>query len=79
MQNDIQSRLRSKVLWLAIASQLGIILVTLGIFDNTVLGEYKTIVNALLVILGSFGIINNPIDKNHLWINSSKYLILDYY
>lgn len=66
MQNDIQSRLRSKVLWVAIASQLGIILVTLGIFDNTVLGEYKTIVNALLVILGSFGIINNPTDKNHL-------------
>jgi len=66
MQNDIQRRIRSKVLWLAIARQLGIILVTLGIFDNTVLEEYKIIVNALLVILGSFGIINNPTDKNHL-------------
>jgi len=66
MQHDIQSRLKSKVLWLAIASQLGIILVTLGIFDDTVLAEYKTIVNAALVILGSLGIINNPTDRNHL-------------
>lgn len=61
-----QNRLKSKVLWLGIATQIGIILITLGIFDDTMLENYKVIVNAILVILSTFSIINNPTDKNHL-------------
>lgn len=66
MANDIQSRLKSKVLWLGILTQIGILLVTLGVFDNTMLEDYKIIVNAVLAILSAFSIINNPTDKNHL-------------
>jgi uncharacterized membrane protein len=66
MLNDKQSRLKSKVLWLAITMQIGIILVTLGVFDNTMLEDYKIVVNAILIILTTIGIINNPTDKNHL-------------
>lgn len=66
MSNDVQSRLKSKVLWLGIATQIGIILVTLGVFDNTMLEDYKLVVNSVLAILSAFSIINNPTDKNHL-------------
>ena len=66
MLNDKQSRLKSKVLWLAITMQIGIILVTLGVFNNTMLEDYKIVVNAILIILTTIGIINNPTDKNHL-------------
>jgi len=66
MSNDTQSRLKSKVLWLGICTQLGIILVTLGVFDNTMLEDYKIVVNAILAILSAFSIINNPTSKNTL-------------
>jgi len=66
MSNDTQSRLKSKVLWLGIATQIGIILVTLGVFDNTMLEDYKIIVNSVLAILSAFSIINNPTSKNTL-------------
>lgn len=66
MPNDEQNRLKSKVLWLGIATQIGIILVTLGVFDNTMLEDYKIVVNAVLAILSTFSIINNPTNKNHL-------------
>lgn len=66
MSNDTQSRLKSKVLWLGIATQIGIILVALGVFDNTMLEDYKLIVNSVLAILSTFSIINNPTSKNTL-------------
>ena len=59
-----QSRLKSKVAWLAVASLVGFFLGNYGLYD--VLGltneTYQQLVNMVFACLTAFGVFNNPTD-----------------
>jgi uncharacterized membrane protein len=55
-----QSRLQSKVVWLAV---LGQVLLIVGAFIPDITDEVKLVAGAVIEILTVFGILNNPTDK----------------
>lgn len=56
-----QSRLKSKVVWLAVLSQ---ILIILGVFVPQISDEVKVVGTALIEIVTLFGILNDPTSKD---------------
>ena len=57
-----QSRLKSKVVWLAVLSQ---ILIILGVFVPQISDEVKVVGTALIEIVTLFGILNDPTSKDN--------------
>jgi len=61
----MQNRLKSKIFWTAIAAQIVTILILMGVI-NTGLGEtVNQIIAIVLQILVTFGVLNNPTDKEN--------------
>lgn len=62
----MQSRLKSKVLWISIATQILSLLIALGVIDAGCSENIKTIIVAICELFVAFGIFNNPTSKNTL-------------
>jgi phi LC3 family holin len=58
----MQSRFKSKVVWLAVISQIMAILLALGVIDVSQNEIINTIVASVLQLLVLFGVLNNPTD-----------------
>lgn len=58
----IKERLKSKIVWMAVISQL---IVIIACFNQNVADEFKAIAVPILEILSLFGILNNPADKEN--------------
>lgn len=58
----VQNRYTSKAAWIAIAALVGFLLGNYGLYDAIGLTDasYKTLVDLVLVVVGAFGIFNNP-------------------
>lgn len=56
----MKSRLKSKVVWLAVLAQLVLIITN---FSPDVANEIKIVATSVIEILTLFGILNNPTDK----------------
>lgn len=59
-----QNRWKSKVVWAAIAAQVLVLLVTLGVIDTGMSNTITGVVTAVLELLVTFGILNNPTDSD---------------
>lgn len=57
-----QNRLKSKVVWAAVASQVVAILLALGVIDTTLGQTINTVVASVLQLFVVVGILNNPTD-----------------
>lgn len=66
MQN--QNRFKSWALWVSVAGALWVILSAFGVTEKIGIEEstFKTILDAIGVILTAFGIVNNPTDSEHI-------------
>ena len=64
--NDIQNRFRSPVAWASVASLIGIVLGTYGLYDSLGLTNqsYQNIVNGIFAVCATFGIWNSPTNKD---------------
>ena len=62
----IKERLKSPAVWVSVLGALGVILNSLGVFEKLGITSetFEVIVNAVGTILITFGILNNPTDKN---------------
>ena len=59
----IQNRLKSKVVWMAVAAQVIGLLIVLGVID-TGLGEaVNAVAGSVCELLVLFGVLNNPTDQ----------------
>lgn len=58
----MQNRFKSSVVWLAVLSQ---VLLIIGLFLPNVADEVKIVGTAMIEILTLFGILNNPTDKSN--------------
>ena len=58
-----QNRLRSPVVWAAVAAQLLAILVTLNLIDTGLSESINGLIASVLQLLVAFGILNNPTNK----------------
>lgn len=56
----MQNRIKSKVLWTAIAAQVLALLVTLGVIDTGLSTTINGVITAVLELLVAFGVVNNP-------------------
>ena len=63
----MQNRLKSKAVWISIASFVIFVLVQFGILEKVGLSEdtFKYMIDTILSILVVLGILNNPTDKNN--------------
>ena len=59
-----QNRFKSKVVWAAIAAQVLVLLVTLGVIDTGMSNTITGVVTAVLELLVTFGVLNNPTDPD---------------
>ena len=57
-----QNRLKSKVLWAAVAAQIVSLLLALGVIDTTLGATVNEITAGVLQLLVLFGVLNNPTD-----------------
>lgn len=55
-----QNRFRSPVLWASVAAQILSILVLVGVIDTGLSDTINNVVGAVLQLLATFGILNNP-------------------
>lgn len=64
---EIQNRLKSKVLWVAVAALIAFILGNYGLYEAIGLDEesFQHMVELILAVAIAFGIINNPEDKEN--------------
>lgn len=62
-----QNRFKSKVLWVSIVSLLLMILGHLGIYEKIGIDKtvFQGIFDLIFLVLGGFGIFNNPTDKQN--------------
>lgn len=60
-----QNRFKSKVVWAAIVAQLFGLLVATGLIDTGMSAALETVALAILEMLVTFGVLNNPSDKQH--------------
>jgi len=60
-----QNRLRSKTLWVAVAALVAFVLGNYGLYEAIGLdeGSFQELVNLILVVAISLGIVNNPNEK----------------
>jgi len=58
----MQSRLKSPVLWLAVAALVGFVSKTYFHYE---IPQFDTLVNMILMVAVGFGIVNNPTDKEN--------------
>ena len=58
----MQNRLKSKVLWVSLASAIITFLINAGLIDTGMSETATQGVNILLTLLVTFGIVNNPTD-----------------
>ena len=61
----MQSRLLSKVTWIAVSAQVVSLLVILGVMDTGAGDAVNALVVALCECLTAFGVLNNPTEKNN--------------
>ncbi len=61
----IRERLRSKVVWAAVAAQVMAMLLTLGVVDTGLSETIEAIIAGVLQLLTVFGVLNNPADRAH--------------
>jgi len=59
----MQSRFKSKVLWITVGSLVLSMLITLGMIDTAQSDQFNTVLTNVLNILGIVGILNNPTDS----------------
>ena len=64
----MQNRFKSWALWVSVAGALWTILTAFGVTEQIGISEgtFKTVLDAIGVILIGFGIVNNPTDPEHL-------------
>ena len=62
MKNELIKRLKSPVVWLAVLSQ---VLVVVNMFNPDMAEHIKIIITSLIEICTIFGILNNPSDKDN--------------
>ena len=64
----MQNRFKSWALWVSVAGALWTILTAFGLTEQIGISEgtFKTVLDAIGVILIGFGIVNNPTDPAHL-------------
>ena len=64
----MQNRFKSWALWVSVAGALWTILSAFGLTEKIGITEslFKTVLDAIGVILIGFGIVNNPTDPEHL-------------
>lgn len=64
----MQNRFKSWALWVSVAGALWTILTAFGLTEQIGISEgtFKTVLDAIGVILIGFGIVNNPTDPEHL-------------
>lgn len=55
-----QNRFKSPVLWASLAAQVLSLLVLLGVIDTGLSEAIEGVVAAVLQLLASFGVLNNP-------------------
>ena len=60
-----QKRIKSKVVWLAVVSQVVIILTATGVIPIGDIDMVKIIALSVIEVLTLFGILNDPTSKNH--------------
>jgi uncharacterized membrane protein len=58
-----QNRFKSPVVWASLASQIIAILIILGVIDTGLGDTIDGVVAAVLELLTSFGVLNNPTSK----------------
>lgn len=61
-----QNRFRSPVLWASVAAQILSILVLVGVIDTGLSETINHVVGAVLQLLATFGILNNPTNPSGL-------------
>lgn len=63
-----QNRLKSKTLWVAVAALIAFLLGNYGLYEAIGLNEetFQELVNLILVVAISLGILNNPTEKGAL-------------
>lgn len=59
-----QNRLKSPVVWIAIAAQILAILVALGVIDTSFSETINTAIVAFIQVLVILGVLNNPTDSD---------------
>jgi uncharacterized membrane protein len=67
-RTNMQNRFKSWALWVSVAGALWTILSAFGLTEKIGITEslFKTVLDAVGVILIGFGIVNNPTDPEHL-------------
>ena len=67
----MQSRLKSKVVWLAVLAQVVVILQLTGLFQVSDIEIVNGVATAVIQILVLFGVLNNPTDKDNFQYKNS--------
>lgn len=62
----MQNRLKSKVVWISIATQILAIMISLNIIDISTSDIIKNLIVAVCELFVTFGILNNPTDANNM-------------
>lgn len=70
MKIDIKQRIRNYGLWVSFASLVLLVVQAFGVQIDV--GKYNNVVNAILTLLVSLGIINNPTTKNKGYGDDAK-------
>jgi len=60
----MQNRLKSKVVWLSVLSQVVVILTLTGVLPSTDIEILKGVCIAVLEVMSIVGILNNPTSKD---------------
>lgn len=61
-----QNRFKSPVVWASIAAQILSILVLVGVIDTGLSESIEAVVAAVLQLLATFGVLNNPTSKTSM-------------
>jgi len=74
-EENYQPRWRSKILIPSLVSLLIVLLGDWGLYDKIGIEEdlIKKTIDFILILLGSFGVINSPDNKHTLWYNINNF------
>lgn len=59
-----QNRLKSKVVWVAVAAQIVGLLIVLGVIDTGMGNAINAVAGSVCELLVLFGVLNNPTSKD---------------
>ena len=59
-----QNRLKSKVVWVAVAAQIVGLLIVLGVIDTGMGNAINAVAGSVCELLVLFGVLNNPTNKD---------------